>query len=196
MNSFGWRNASRELDKEYKKAEATMFNASILVLYRDYGFRKLRIERVLEKANAVFDECASSRQKSLVQMCDEQLGIELRNDFNESYKDTPYLSDEDWNSKKDQVLHKMTVLQQNCYLIRVRQKMKAWMFPQTMASVLLALHKKENWGAERVTEFASKVQAVREEFDNDIPSLKAAVLNKCGMEYEWREGRITLKGDE
>lgn len=182
MNSFGWRKASKELDEEYKKAEATMFNASILVLYREYGFRKLRIERLLEKANEVYAECASSKQKSLVQMCDEKLGIELRNDNNESYKDTPYLSDDDWNSKKDQVLHKMTVLQQNCYLIKVRQKMKAWMFPQTMASVLLALNKKEGWGADKVTEFASRVQTIREEFGNDIPSLKAAVLNECGLD--------------
>jgi len=193
--SKAWRNVSKELDAECRRAETIIFNTSILVLYRE-GWRRLRIERFLEKANDVYGECASSLQKSLVQMCDEQLGIELRNDSNESYKDTPYLSYEDWQNKKEQVLHKMNKVQQNCYIIRVRQKMISWMFPQIMASVLLALRKKENWGIDKIAEFASKVQEVRDQYNDEIKDIKAAVIEETGIEYEWIEGMIKLKGND
>ena len=118
-------------------------------------------------------------------MCDEKLGIEIRNDKNVSYKDTPYLNNDDWAKKKDVVMNRMTHQQQGCYLIRVRQKMKEWMFPQVLASVVLGLNSKEGWGVERLTRFTQQVQAVREEFDYDYKRIGAAVKEETGIEYKW-----------
>ena len=191
--SSAWKKTNNELEKEFRDAEDELYNATILVLYKFYGWRKLRIERFLNKASEVYDECGSSNKVSLVQMCDLELGIEVRNNKNETYKDTPYLNNDKWEIEKKNVFNKMNPVQRQCYMIRVRQKMKDWMFPQMLASIFLALHRKEGWGADKVLEFAEKVQEVRKEHENNIKSLKAAVKKECNIDYEWVRGKIEVE---
>lgn len=192
-----WREATEELDKEYRKATEIVYFVSILVFNRVYGWKKLRIEHFLDKAVEVYVECRSNYQMSLVEMCDREMNIEVRNESNKSYTECPYLCQEDWERKKEQVIKKMSPNMQRMYLIRVRQLMKEWMFPQVLASILLALHRKEGFGIDRVNKFVSEFTALRDEFSDDRTKLKAAVEQEVGMYYTWtKDGDFALIVDE
>lgn len=192
-----WKEANAELNKESERATEIVFYATIIVLNNKYGYKKLRIERFLNKAAEVFVECRTDGTKSLVQMCDEELNIEIRNDKNESYKNCPYICQEDWERKKKSIYEKLTPKQKNFYIVRVRQKMKAWMFPQMVSAVLLALHRKEKWGAERIAVFFDHLCDTRTEYADNIEKMRKIVLEETGMRYEWTaEGEFALVNDK
>ena len=61
--------------------------------------------------------------------------------------------------------------------------MKKWMYAQIMASIILALYRKEGWSFERIRKFLSVHDEIKIEFANDIPKLNETVFNETTMKY-------------
>ena len=61
--------------------------------------------------------------------------------------------------------------------------MKKWMYAQIMASIILALYRKERWSFERIRKFLSVHDEIKIEFANDIPKLNETVFNETTMKY-------------
>ena len=173
--------ANKELDEASGIAMQLGFYRTILALSR-LGWKRLRIERFIDKAGEVYQECRSDEGKSLIQMCDEETGIEVRNDAGESYLDTTYLNQAKWERDKAR-FDKMPYAMQRAYYISVRQHMKKWMYAQIMASIILALYRKEGWSFERIRKFLSVHDEIKIEFANDIPKLNETVFNETTMKY-------------
>jgi len=173
--------ANEELDEASGIAMQLGFYRTIITLSR-YGWKRLRIERFLDKASEVYKECRSDGGKSLIQMCDEETGIEVRNDAGESYLDTTYLNQAKWDIEKAK-FDRMPYPMQRAYYISVRQHMKKWMYAQIMASIILALYRKEGWSFERIRKFLSAHDEIKAEFGNDIEKLNEAVFNETTMRY-------------
>ena len=173
--------ANKELDEASGIAMQLGFYRTIITLSR-YGWKRLRIERFLDKASEVYKECRSDGGKSLIQMCDEETGIEVRNDAGESYLDTTYLNQAKWDIEKAK-FDRMPYPMQRAYYISVRQHMKKWMYAQIMASIILALYRKEGWSFERISKFLSAHDEIKAEFGNDIEKLNEAVFIETTMKY-------------
>ena len=173
--------ANKELDEASGIAMQLGFYRTILALCR-YGWKRLRIERFLDKAREVYTECRGDGGKSLIQMCDEETGIEVRNEAGESYLDTTYLNQKKWDEDKAK-FDKMPYPMQRAYYISVRQHMKKWMYAQIMASIILALYRKERWSFERIQRFLSVHDEIKVEFGNDIEKLNEEVLEETTMKY-------------
>jgi hypothetical protein len=187
------KKAEKELDEESSRAMQLGFYRSILTLSTEFGWKKLRIERFLDNASDVYTECRGDGRKSLIQMCDEETGIEVRNDADESYLDTPYLCQEIWDRERVRY-EKMPYPMQRAYFISVRQHMKKWMYAQVMASIILALHRKEGWGHERIVKFLEASEKYKA--NQNIEELKATVESETGMKYVWTGQDLCLVNKE
>ena len=186
------KKAEKELDEESERAMQLGFYRSILTLSRVFGWKKLRIERFLDNAANVYTECRTG-DKSLIQMCDEETGIEVRNEADESYLDTPYLCQEKWDRERARY-DKMPYKMQRAYIISVRQHMKKWMYAQVMASIILALHRKEGWGHERIVKFLFATDNYKN--NQSISELKEMVEQETGMKYVWNGQDLCLVTDD
>lgn len=175
------KKANKELDEASGIAMQLGFYRTIIALCR-YGWKRLRLERFMDKANEVYLECRKDDGKSLVQMCDEETGIEVRNEEGESYLDTTYLNQAKWDVEKAK-FDKMPYPMQRAYYISVRQHMKKWMYAQIMASIILALHRKEGWSFDRISAFLSVHDEIKAEFGNDIEKLNNEVYIQTNMKY-------------
>ena len=64
---------------ESKKQCTMLFAAASLALNRYWGMKQLAIIRVLRVAKDAWNECAQDDDLSMVQMCEDETGIELQN---------------------------------------------------------------------------------------------------------------------
>lgn len=182
MDEKALKKADAELTKAAQKSMDLIYYATCLALYRHFGWKELRISRFMDKSQEVYRDCASNVDLSMIQMCDIEVGIEFRSLKNESYKDTPYLCNEKWNNIRPEWIKKPKDYQL-AWLIRMKQKMRDWMSPQIMASVALALHRKEGWGMQRISALTQYVDNICAEFGEDIKAMCKAVEQETGMRY-------------
>lgn len=192
MNEKALRKADAELTKCAQKAMDMIFYATCIALHRYFDWGELRISRFMDKAQEVYGECASNNDLSMIQMCDEEVGIEFRSLKNESYKDTPYLCTEKWHAIRDGWLKKPKDYQIS-WLIAMKQKMRDWMSPQIMASVALALHRKEGWGLQRISTLTAYVDQICSEFSENVKIMCDAVEKETGLRYSHtQKGELAL----
>lgn len=188
------KKVEKELDTAAGVAMQLGFYRTILVLNLNYGWKKLRIERFLDKASEIYGECRGDSTKSLVQMCDEETGIEVRNENGESYLNTTYLCQEKWDQEKPK-FERAPAMVQKSYYISVRQHMKKWMYAQIMASIILALHRKEGWSFDRIERFLTEHDKLKEQ-GQSIEQLKECVENRTGMKYVYTGSDLCLVNKE
>ena len=117
----------------------------------------------------------------MVQVLDEECGIELTNHEGVSYKDVIYL-----NASID------PGVELNPYqYLAMRQNQAKWTEAQITACVILAMHRKEGWGFNRSRELLERMQQIKEEYDYDREKLIAAALSECDIDWT---GRGKLNG--
>ena len=180
-NTDAYKKACQDLEKEAANAVDVIFMATVLSLYREYGWRRLRIKRFMDVASKVLADVGSDETVSMIQLCDKELGIEIRNEKNDSYLDVAYLNDEKWQGMKESFMKKPESYKK-AYLTVMKQKMKSWMFPQITATILITLHRKEKWGYDRLMRFLNCTYAIREEFKEDAKGMEQAVKEETGID--------------
>lgn len=152
----------KQLRIEVDKQLDIMYHALAIVLYRYHSWSTEQIfDLVAKTSQEVWKECASFKNKSIIQMVDEELGIELMSeDKNQHWWDVFFLSD-----KFEEGLENNMDINQ---WIAMRQGEIKWTSAQIMGTVLMSLHRKENWGVDAL----GKLFREMEDIKHDYPKVK------------------------
>lgn len=166
------KKASAEITKETTRQIEIMYHAFGIALNRLDGWKQLRIERFVDVSQEVYAEVASKENVSMLRLCYEETGVEfMRDDRDSDWQNIIYLNSENYNDKP------LTTPQ----WLRMKQNQKYWIAAQIEACILIALHRKEGFGAERCGRVHFMLEEVKEEFDFDIDKLKEECLKLTGF---------------
>lgn len=144
--------ANREFHAESQKQLAMIYPAVVHVLWHDFGWRKLRIIRLLALTQEIWLECAAEGiHKSMLTMLEEETGIEMRNTEKKSFHEYSYLDESVWDKKKP------TLMQ----FVYMRKQQAQWLPQIYLAAFGIALHRKYKWGYIRLARFIEAVQRIR-----------------------------------
>lgn len=171
MNAF--KKASKELQQELFKQIEIIYCAAAIVMYRYYGWRKKRITDLFSETDSAWDECASTNEKSMLQIVEDETGVEMTiPESDKSWHDLAYLNGSIHMDPKDMTAAQWTYM-------RIRQK--RWVGAQVAGCVLLALHRKHGFGYDRIVGFLGKLDDVRNEYGWDRKRLKTACRTVIGI---------------
>ncbi|MBQ0112442.1 MAG: hypothetical protein KBT03_04850 [Bacteroidales bacterium] len=162
-----------------------VYFGTCIVLNKDYGWQKKRLKRLVDVAGEIFTEC-SGMDKSLVEMCQDETGIEFRNRKGESWEEKPYLSTAVWGKMQDK-FYSMPRHMQQAWMIRMKKCQEDWMRAQIMASVAMALHRKELWGYSRISKFVQLVEESIADFNDDNRAMLEEVNTRTGLRYSYTQ---------
>jgi hypothetical protein len=163
--------ADRELEEEIKRWEVISFAAAVLAMHRYYGWTMAQLLEMLEHCAVICKDCSSTNQLSLIQMLDEETGIELQNGDDRSWKELAYLNA---SLKPGQ---QMTTSQ----WIYMRNRQKKWVEPQLMACILLGLHRMKGYGFTSLKRIYSQIAGIEAEYGCNRDALHAACLDATGI---------------
>ena len=168
------RDAEMALQKEMEKQVDLIYSSMAIAFKRYWNWGALRIRRLMDKTQETWDECGSTNEVSMLEMLENETGIEIRNhELGKSWHDLAYL-----NAKID--MGRMNRAQ----WIYMRQRQKDWVGPQVIACVLLSLYRKYGFGPERLLRLMSQIDDIRVEFRYD----RKALIKACE-----EEARVVLK---
>lgn len=170
------KNANKDLNQEMVKQTTIIYSSAIIILWKDYGWRKTRIMRRFQTSKEIFDECAAyGTSKSMMQMLEDETGIEIRmNGCDKSFHDLAYLDADKWDGK-------MPTAAQAVY---IKQRMKPWIAPQLLSCLCLTMHRDEKYGPQRIAEFIHKVDEYRIEHGEDVKHYEEALKEITGIDIE------------
>lgn len=153
------RKIEREMDRELDRQVRLIYASTAIALKRACHWEKQGILKLMDLTHEVWEECAATNQKSMIQMLDEETGVELQNGDGKSWKDLAFL-----NARID--MGQMTLPQ----WIYMRQQQMKWIPAQVTACILLALKRKCSFDEEQIAEIYQKLLAVEQEnlFDEKL----------------------------
>lgn len=149
----------KELAKESRRQGVIVYGSAAIALYRYWGWRKQRLESLFDIVQDVWNECAQDNTVSMIQMLDNETGIELTlRENGRSYKEFDFL-----NGKLALYnIQNLTPFQ----MIAMRRGEIQWMGPTIQAALYLALHRKRRFGAERISRLLSQMFEIQDEFES------------------------------
>ena len=168
--------AETAMQKEMERQVDMIYSAMAIAFHRYWGWGPLRIRRLMDKTQDAWDECGETNEVSMLQMLEDETGIEIRNhELGKSWHDLAYL-----NAKID--MGRMNRAQ----WIYMRQRQKDWIGPQVIACVLLALYRKYGFGHQRCLRILGQIEEIEAEFGYDPKKLKAACFEEARVELKGR----------
>ena len=166
------KRAEAQLKKELDKQIDIIYPACALVWWDDYGWRGTRIKRRYDKAMEIWNECADyGVEKSMLQMLEEETGIDLQLQGCPDWHEKQYLNYAAWDGKG-------VTLPQAVYM---RQQQIRWVAPLLMACICLTLHWVEHWGPDRIAVFVGKVDALRAQIGEKPDEFRAMLESKTDL---------------
>lgn len=160
----------KKMDDELKRQVAILYSATAIALFRHWGWRKKRILDFTDLTKDVWHECASTNERSMPQMLEEETGIDLRNETGKNWSELAFL-----NAKID--MTHMTVEQ----WIYMRQRQIPWIAPNVTACILLSLNRKCGFGPVRCQRLVNQITDIRAEFNNNERAIRAACKDEVGI---------------
>lgn len=178
-----YQKACDGIETEGRRQCFLLYSAAALALSRHWGKGKATILRLFELTGEVWHSCAEGRMHSMIQMCEEETGIEVQNGSGKSWENLPYLNGT--LSRK-----RMT----NAQWVYMRQKQVEWIPAQIMACILVALHRKYGFGFDRCAKFYGQVQEIEAEYEMNPDKVRAACIEETGIDVtdaflQRKEGR-------
>lgn len=168
------RNVERQMNEEHDKQDRILRAAALIVMHRHWGWRQKRLLGLLEMSDEVISECGETNKKSMIQMLDEETGIELQNGDGKSWRELAFLNAEVG------VAGNMTMPK----LIYMRQQELKWIPSLITAYILLALHRKCGFGSDRCARVYAQILETAEEFGWDGKDLTEACLQETGIDID------------
>lgn len=165
-----FQKATADLEAEGRRQCFLLYSATALALHRHWGKRKAAILSLFEITGEVWRACASTNDYSMIEMCEQETGIEVQNGDGKSWEDLPYL-----NATLD--IKRMT----NAQWVYMRQQQKKWIAPQVMACIMVALHRKYGFGFDRLSRIYSQIQDIEAEFAHSPERIQKAARELTGI---------------
>lgn len=170
------RKAEIELDKEMHKQVDLIYSASAIAFSRHWGWGALKIRRLFDDTAATFDECGGSNDVSMLQMLENETGIELKiPNTDKSYSELAFM-----NTAIKMDPRKMTRAQ----WIYMRQRQKTWIGAMVLGCLFLALHRKYNFGYKRLVRLMGQIDEIKEEYNYNRKALVQACREVARVELE------------
>lgn len=166
----GWQKAFKKIEKEGDKQIRILYGSSALALCRNWGMKKVAIERTFDVSLDIWQRCAKDTENSMIKLCEKETGIEIQNGEGKSWRDLPYLSGKD--------VGPMTEAQ----LIYMRNQQVKWVAPQIIACILMAMHQKHGFGYERCARFYGQVEEIKDEYKTNPKWIRTACLEETGID--------------
>lgn len=168
----------RDLQAEIRKQTGIIFPVSVIVLWKNFGWRGKRVGDVLEMVKKVLDELAEDpEERSPIQILDEETGIEMRLDGERrSYKDISFLYGPRWVRDK----HRLNAAQ----IIYANHQQKKYVAPNLLSTFCVALHRHYGFGFERLSRFIMEVDAIRREYGEQPDNYSELFNSTTGMELK------------
>ena len=167
------RNVEQQMNEEHDKQDRILRAAALIAMHRHWGWRQKRLLGLLEMIDEVISECGETNKKSMIQMLDEETGIELQNGDGKSWKELAFL-----NAEID--IGKLTLPK----LIYMRQQELKWIPTLIIAYILLALHRKCGFGSDRCTRVYTQIMETAEEFVWSGQKLTDACRLETGIDID------------
>lgn len=166
-----YQQSTAALEREGRKQCFIIYGASAIALYRHWNKRKRAITRLFDITSEVWQDCAATNLHSMIEMCENETGIEVQNGDGKSWHDLPYL-----NATLNQM--QMT----NAQWVYMRQQQIKWIAPQVVSCIMIALHRKYHFGFERCGRFYQQIDAVRAEYGNDPDRIREECRKLTGID--------------
>lgn len=165
-----YQKATKNIATEGRKQCFMIYSAAALALYRHWNKKHGAIIRLFELTGDVWRACADDGMRSMIQLCEEETGIEIQNGDGKSWRDLPYM-----NATLD------TGRMSNAQWVYMRMQQAKWVAPQVVAYFLVALHRKYGFGYERCARIYGQIQEIEAEYGMDPEKLQAACLAETGV---------------
>ena len=166
-------------DRRLARIEAQGFDqviitycAASIAMWEALGWRKKRILGVLEETADAWHECAGS-DKSMVQMLDEETGVELQIGNGKSWKELGYLNGEAYADMCRNMTQKK--------MLYVQARQLQWIPAQVIACMFLGLHRKQGFGAERLERLYGQMEDVKAAHRGKRKALQKHCLELTGI---------------
>lgn len=165
-----------QLEQEAKKQTGIIYSAACMALFKEWGWKKKRLESLFEYINAGIEECAGHlTKKSILNMLEEETGIELNLAENgKSFHDIDYLNG---NLGMYQI-EKLNYAQ----IMTMRIGQIKWLPAITQATLFLALHRKSGFGAERIQRLLNQIFEIERDFNSDMKTMVNACTELTGID--------------
>ena len=165
-----YRKATDNLEKEGQKQCMLLYSAAALALNRYWCKGKQTIISLFELTGEVWRTCADDNMHSMIQMCEEETGIEIQNNSGKSWRDLPYL-----NASLDDI--KLS----NAQWVYMRHRQKDWIAAQVMACIMVALHRKYKFGFDRCARIYAQIREIEAEYGMDPKKIHDACKTETGI---------------
>lgn len=163
--------AERELDRELNIRQPLIYCSAAIALHSEWGWGAKRIQKVFDQTQVIWEECSSTNAKSMIQMLDEQTGIDLRIPGSDrSWKDLAFLN-ADIN---------MRMLPERWLYMR-RQQVK-WTNAQVRACLFLSLNRADGFGGVRIQRLTEQMDEIQQEYNCNVPELIKACKDITGVQ--------------
>ena len=81
-----------KLNKEGDRQNQLLLSSTAIAFYRYWGWDKYKINDLMYTIDEVWTECADDIERSMVEMCEQETGIELQNGDGKSWHDLHFLN--------------------------------------------------------------------------------------------------------
>lgn len=178
----------KSVEKKGFEHVITIYCAASIAMWETLGWRKKRILGVLKETEEAWIECSKSK-KSMIQMLDEETGVEVQIGNGKSYKDLDYLNENRYGRMYDGMTRQKAIY--------IQARMLEWIPAQVTACLLLGLHRKQGFGSERLAKLYGDFQDVlsRYPMKGRMNALKRDCISLTGIRVE-RKSNGTLVDEE
>ena len=156
--------AERELDRELNIQTPLIYGSVAIALRRFWGWGTKRIQKVFDKTQDIWEECAGTNAKSMIQMLDEQTGSDR------SWKDLAFLN-ADINMR----------LSPERWLYMRKQQIR-WTNAQVRACLFLSLNRAEGFGGVRIQRLTEQMDEVQQGYNCNVPEIIKACKEITGVQ--------------
>ena len=156
-----YQKATKALEDEGYKQCLLLYSATALALHRHWGKGKHAIISLFELTGDVWRTCAEDNSTSMIQMCENETGIEIQNDSGKSWRDLPYLNATLGNLQLS-----------SAQWVYMRHRQKEWIAAQVMACIMVGLHRKYGFGFDRCARIYQQIRDIEAEYKFDVGNLR------------------------
>ena len=182
MRQTAYQRACRRIETDGRKHCINIYGATAIVLWNHWGKRKVTISRLFDLTHDVWQACAKDHDSSMIQMCEKETGIEIRNESGVSWRDVQYLN----SSINPGMMNEA----QWRYM---RQQQIKWIRPQIMACIMVALHRKYGFGFQRCRWIYQLIEDIEAEYKAKPEQIRKACMELKGIDVA---DVVTKKGEQ
>lgn len=178
----------KKLDQETRKQICLVYGSAYLALWKNWQWRTEKLSRLIDVSYGAWDDCEElGHKKSVVQLLDEETGIELRlQEDGKSWREFQFLNGE---SEYKQYQRGLSYPQ----LIARRQGELKWAGAIIEATIFLALHRKEGFGFRRISRLLQQMFDIQNEFDSDPEKIREECRKVTKIKIETNLGETKIR---